>query len=74
MLGTTIIKHEIMEKHMDLVREGKLEVARNLLTFLRRKTIVLGSSDIDVETEFILEEFGLAPRYSRNYLSVRFHL
>ena len=74
MLGTTIIKHEIMEKHMDLVREGKLEVARNLLTFLRRKTIVLDSSDIDVETEFILEEFGLVPRYSRNYLSVRFHL
>lgn len=74
MLGTTIIKHEIMEKHTELVREGKLEVARNLLIFLRRKTIRLGSSDIDVETEFILEEIGLVPKYSRNYLAVRFHL
>lgn len=74
MLGTTIIKHEIMEKHTELVRTGKLEVARNLLVLLRLKTIRLGSRDSDVETEFILEELGLVPKYSRNYLSVRFHL
>lgn len=74
MLGTTIIKHEIMEKHTELVRRGKLEVARNLLVLLRLKTIRLGSRDSDVETEFILEELGLVPKYSRNYLSVRFHL
>ena len=74
MLEVTIIKHEIMEKHRELVRRGKLEVARNLLVLLRLKTIRLGSRDSDVETEFILEELGLAPKYSRNYLSVRFHL
>lgn len=48
----------IMLKHRELVRSGKLEVAKHLLTLLIKHEAVLGIGDSSFEAELIVEKLG----------------
>ena len=61
--------------HRDLVRRGEYEEARLILRLLRKGILHLGSNDMaSWNVEIMLQEAGLFPWYSNNYLSTTFRL
>lgn len=73
-LEKKIRRYKLIEVHQNLVREGKLFMARKLLHFLQNGSIVLGLSDDDYEVERILEKVGCRSTYGRNFRSSTVYL
>ena len=74
MVKKNIRKYKIMEKHMELVKIGEFEQARNLMILLRRDRINLGLNNTDFYTECFLEKIGCPVRYTRNGYGATFRL
>lgn len=74
MLKKNLRKYKIIEKHIDLVRQGKYEEAKNLLHLLRKGQIRLGLGNVDFNTECFLESIDCPVRYSRNGYSATFRI
>ena len=63
------------ETVLELYRETKsLEVKRNLLKLLNNKYLSLGLTDVDFETETLLDNAGIRCRYGRNYNTAIYEL
>ncbi len=62
-----ILRYRIIEKHIQLVREGDLQTAWGLLYLLRHGKINFGLFPYSAKTESILDKLGCKAYYSRNY-------
>lgn len=65
MLKRNLRKYKIIEKHIELVRQGKYEEAKNLLHLLRKGQIKLGLGNVDFNTECFLEDINCPVIYRR---------
>ena len=74
MLKKNMRKYKIIEKHIELVRNGQYIVARNLLWLLRKGYISLGLGDADYETESFLESIDCPVSYDRRYYIATFRI
>lgn len=74
MIKTTLRKYKIIEKHIELVKSGRYDEAKNLLHLLRKGQIRLGLGDIDFNTECFLESIDCPVKYSRNGYSATFRI
>lgn len=66
MLEKKIRRYKIMDAHRQLVREGKLLEARELLRLLRKGRVKLGLDNVSWDVESLCEELGCKITYSRN--------
>ena len=64
-LNKNIRKYKLIDIHLNLIREGKYFIARDLLRFIVERNITLGLSDTDWELEKILNEVGCKLSYGR---------
>lgn len=69
-----IIRYKVMEMHREYVRGCMYNEARLLMILLRREHLSLGFDDEANRVEYLLENLGLKPMYSRNYNVCRFYL
>lgn len=74
MIKKNIRKYKIMEKHMELVKIGEFEQARNLMILLRKGKINLGLNDTDFYTECFLEKIGCPVWYTRQGYGATFRI
>lgn len=67
-LKKNLIKYRLIEKHLEAVKVGKYEVARELLRLLRKHELYVGLGyDAGFAAECIAEECGCRVSYGRNY-------
>lgn len=71
MLEKKIRRYKLMDAHRELVREGKLLEAREVLRLLRKGSIKLYLGDVDWNVERLCEELGCRINYGRNGYTVR---
>lgn len=64
MLEKKILRYKLMGAHRNLVREGKLLEAKELLRLLRKGRVKLGLDDVSWEVERICEDLGCRITYS----------
>lgn len=64
MLEKKILRYKLMDAHRNLVREGKLLEAKELLRLLRKGRVKLGLDDVSWEVERICEDLGCRINYS----------
>ena len=64
MLEKKILRYKLMDAHRNLVREGKLLEAKELLRLLRKGRVKLGLDDVSWEIERICEDLGCRIIYS----------
>lgn len=64
MLEKKILRYKLMDAHRNLVREGKLLEAREVLRLLREGRLKLGLGDVSWEVERLCEELGCRISYS----------
>ena len=74
MLQKNIRRYKIIEKHIELVRNGQYIVASNLLWLLRKGYVELWLGDADYETECFLESIGCPVSYGRNGYTATFRV
>ena len=74
MLQKNIRRYKIIEKHIELVRNGQYIVARNLFWLLREGYVELWLGDADYETECFLESIGCPVSYGRNGYTATFRV
>lgn len=67
MLEKKIRRYKLMDIHKELVKQGRLPEARQLLKLLRNGKISLGFGDADWAVEKICEDTGCHISYSRSY-------
>lgn len=68
------MKKKLKLKHSEMVRTGNLLVANRILRLLKNKRIILGYSDIDNETELILDRLGVKWQLTQNNCNACFYL
>lgn len=73
-LERKITRYKLMEKHMELVRGGKLQTANCIYRLLLRGYVRLGLRDSEWEAEMILEAAGLHGHCGRGGYSSMFYL
>lgn len=67
MLEKKIRRYKLMDVHRELVKQGKLPEARQLLKLLRNGKISLGLGDADWAVEKLCEDAGCHISYSGRY-------
>lgn len=73
MLEKKIRRYKLMDAHRELVKQGKLLEARQLLKLLRNGKISLGLGDVDCAVEKLCEDAGCHISYSgRHYTATAF--
>lgn len=69
-----LLRYRVIEKHIELVRNGQFEEASGILDFLRNGYITLGLSDASCRIENILEKLGCYVWYERRGLYSKIYL
>ena len=67
MLEKKIRRYKLIDAHRELVKQGKLLEARQLLKLLRNGKISLGLGDADWAVEKLCEDVGCRIGYSGRY-------
>lgn len=74
MLEKKIRRYKLMDAHRELVRQGKLLEAREVLRLLRNGRVKLGLGNVDWNVESLCEELGCRIRYSSRGYSAEVRL
>jgi hypothetical protein len=74
MLDKKIRRYKMMDIHRELIRTGKMQEARKILSLLKNGKVDLWLSDTDWNVEVICEELDCRMRYRSNGNSARAYL